>query len=115
MSTAGGTVVATDRLMTFSLSVPDVTRIANEAIQAEHAGLDVVGVTHGEGGGQYAEVILRVQGCHKGPCQVSLGVFRDVSESALLAEITQKVRAHVHEHGRGESDARTAALASPRV
>ena len=91
--------------MTFSLSVPDVTRIANEAIQAEHAGLDVVGVTHGEGGGQYAEVILRVQGCQKYPCQVSLGVFRDVSESALRAEIAQKVRAHVDERGRGAGDA----------
>ena len=113
MSTAGGTLIATCRLMTVSLSVPDVTRIANEAIQAEHAGLDVVGVTHGEGGGQYAEVILRVQGCRKHPCQVSLGVFRDVSESVLRAEITQKVRAHVHE--RGEGDARTAAHASPHT
>ena len=104
-------MIATRRLMTVSLSVPDVTRIANEAIQAEHAGFDVVGVTHGEGGGQYAEVILRVQGCNKHPCQVSLGVFRDVSESVLRAEITQKVRAHVH--GRGEGDARAAAHASP--
>lgn len=84
--------------MTVSLSVPDVTRIANEAIQAEHAGLDVVAVTHGEGGGQYAEVILRVHGCQTHPCQMSLGVFRDVSESALRAEIAQKVRRHVDEH-----------------
>jgi hypothetical protein len=91
--------------MTVSLSVPDVTRIANEAIQAEQAGFDVVGVTHAEGGGQYAEVILRALGCHEHPCQVSLGVFRDVSESALRAEIARKVRAHVAGHGRGNVDA----------
>ena len=97
--------------MTVSLSVPDVTRIATEVIRAEHAGLEVIAVTHGEGGGQYAEVILRVQGCHKHPCQVSLGVFRDVSEATLRAEIAQKVRAHVEEHGRGADDGHTPAHA----
>ena len=85
--------------MTCPLSVPDVTRIANEAVRAEHAALDVVGVTRGEGGGQYAEVILRERGCQEEPCRVALGVFRDVSESALRAEIAHKVRHHINEHG----------------
>lgn len=97
--------------MTLSLSGPDVTRIATEVVREEHARLDVVGVIVGEGGGQYTEVILRVQGCQKHPCQVALGVFRDVSESALRAEIAHKVRQHVEEHGRGEGDARTVAHA----
>jgi hypothetical protein len=67
-------------------------------VRAEHAALDVVGVTVSDGEGKYTEVILRVQGCQKQPCQVALGVFRDVSESALRVEIAQKVRQHIDEH-----------------
>ena len=84
--------------MPISLSMSDIKRIANDAIRAEHAALEVVGVTFGEGGGKYTEVLLRVQGCQQNPCQVSFGVFRDVTEAVLREEIAQKVRQHVSEH-----------------
>lgn len=86
----------------FSLSVADVTRVATDAVRQVNSGLEVVGVMLGGGGGEYAEVLLRVQGCQQLPCQVSLGVFRDVSEQALHQEIVEQVRRHMTEHPRGE-------------
>ena len=88
--------------MVSSMSVTEITRVATEVARAEAPGLEVIGVSHAGGDGTYAEVLLRVRGCHKEPCQVSLGVFRDVSESDLRAEIGQKLRRHSEERRPGD-------------
>ena len=80
------------------LSVTDVTRVATEAARAEAPGLEVVGVSFSGDGGDYAEVLLRVQGCRENPCQISLGVFRSLSEPALREEIGEKLRRPADEH-----------------
>jgi hypothetical protein len=83
-----------------SLSVTDVSRVAAEAVDAEVSGLEVMGVFPAGSDSDYAEVLIRVQGCRNEPCQMALGVFRDVSESELREEIAGKVRRHFEEHHR---------------
>jgi len=80
------------------LNVTDVTRIASAAAREQSPDLEVTGVTFGAGGGDYAEVLLNVRGCRQEPCRMSLGVFRNMSEPQLHAEIADKLRRHVEEH-----------------
>lgn len=81
------------------LNLTEITRIAAEAAREQSTDLHVVGVTLGEGEGDYAEVLLNISGCVKAPCRMSLGVFRNTPEPALHAEIAEKLRRHVEGHG----------------
>ena len=74
-----------------SLNITDVTRIATEAARQLSPRLHVVGVT-GAGDGDYAEVVVDIDECLKEPCRLSLGVFRNTSESLLHREITLKLQ-----------------------
>lgn len=74
-----------------SLNISDVTRIATEAARQLSPRLHVVGVT-GAGDGDYAEVVVDIDECRKEPCRLSLGVFRNTSESLLHHEITLKLQ-----------------------
>ncbi len=75
-----------------SLNLSDVTRIATEAAAQLSSRLRVVGVTHGAGDGDYAEVVVDVVEGHKEPSRLSLGVFRNTSASMLRLEIADKLR-----------------------
>ena len=44
------------------------------------------------------EVLVNIRGCSASPCQVAIGTFRDLSESALGAEIARKLREHLDAH-----------------
>ena len=82
-----------------SLNIAAVTRIAKEAARAESNSLEVAGVTLGGGAdSDYVEVLVNVHGCSASPCQVSVGTFRDPSESALRVEIARKLREHLDSH-----------------
>ena len=82
-----------------SLNIAAVTRIAKEAARAESETLEVAGVTLGGGAdSEYVEVLVNVHGCSASPCQVSVGTFRDLSESALRVEIARKLREHLDSH-----------------
>jgi hypothetical protein len=78
--------------MLSSLSLADVTRVANEAVKQGAPGYEVVGVTVNDGHGDYVEVLIRVLDCERQPCMVSVGIFRDVGETALRKEITEKLK-----------------------
>ena len=82
-----------------SLSVEQVTRAAKAAARAASPALDVVGITLGGGAsGGYVEILVTVRGCRMAPCQIHVGAFRDVSDSALESEIEGKLREHLAAH-----------------
>ena len=82
-----------------SLNVADVTRIAQEAARSQSDKLRVMGVTVGDGDGDYAEVIIDLEECRAHPCRVSVGVFRNASPDAVRDEIVKHLERHVREHG----------------
>ena len=59
----------------------------------------MIGVTLSAGGGDYVEVLLSLHGCRLAPCQMSLGVFRNMPELELRAEFAKKLKRHLEEHG----------------
>ena len=78
------------------LNVAEMTRIAIEAAREQSDALEVLGVT--SGGGDYVEVLLSIHGCRLAPCQVSLGVFRNMPEPEIRAELAKKLRRHLEEN-----------------
>jgi hypothetical protein len=77
------------------VSLKTVSDIANEVIRKQDDRLEVVGVSPGVGDGAYTEIMIVVNGCRKNPCNISLGVLRDVSEEELRVTIAQKLREHM--------------------
>jgi hypothetical protein len=75
-----------------SLNITDVTRIAIAVARQLSPRLRVIGVTSGSRNGDYAEVVVDIDECRNEPCRVSLGVFRNTSESVLQHEIEDKLR-----------------------
>ena len=78
-----------------TLNVNEVTRIAAEAAREMSPRLQVVGVTFGAGDGDYAEILIDIEGCQNEPCRVSVGVFRNSTESELHDEIAQNLQRRV--------------------
>ena len=76
-------------------SATDVSGIASQVAQELSDDLAVTGVTISGGDTGYAEVHLIVRGCHVQPCNLTVSVFRDVSEHALRDEITSNLRVHL--------------------
>ena len=81
-----------------TLNVTDIKRIAAAAAQQVSPALKVLGVTLNAGGSDYVEIMLEISGCRTEPCQLVVGVFRNVSESALTTEIAGKLRGHLLSH-----------------
>jgi hypothetical protein len=81
--------------VTVRVSLRTVSEIASEVIRTQNDRLEVVGVSPGEGDGAYTEIMIVVNGCRKNPCNISLGVLRDVSEDDLRITIAEKLREHL--------------------
>jgi hypothetical protein len=81
--------------LTLRVSLKTVSDIASEVIRRQNDRLEVVGVSPGEGDGAYTEIMIVINGCRKNPCNISLGVLRDVSEDDLRVTIAQKLREHL--------------------
>ena len=81
-----------------TMSAAEVSRIVKAAARRASPRLEVVGVTVNKGGSGYVEVLVDIDGCRAEPCQVVLGVFRDVSEAALESTVTEQLRKHVAAH-----------------
>lgn len=71
-----------------------VAKIAADVARQHDHRLRVMGVSPGEGEGNYTEIMIVVQGCRQTPCAISLGVLRDVPEGELRATIAGKLRDH---------------------
>jgi hypothetical protein len=74
--------------------VDDVTRIAREAASEHSHAIKIAGVVLG-GEGNYVEILVNLEGCHAEPCQLSLGVFRNASESMLKNAVSEQLRRHL--------------------
>jgi arsenate reductase len=96
--TPAGTPIATSTSM-HALTVTDVTRIATEAAREQSADLQIVAVTLG-GEGNYAEVIIDIEGCRSEPCRFSVGGFRDALPATVHDEIAGQMPKHMRDHGR---------------
>ena len=77
------------------VSLKTVSDIASDVAKAQNDRLQVVGVSPAEGGGAYTEIMIVVNGCRENPCNISLGVLRDVSEAELRSTIEAKLREHL--------------------
>ena len=80
------------------LDVTAVTRIAREAARREALPLEVLGAVLGGGDSDYVEILVNFTGCATDPCQLTIGVFRNVSERILTDEIAARLRQHVDAH-----------------
>jgi hypothetical protein len=81
-----------------TMSVTEISRVARAAARRTSPQLDVVGVTINAGGSDYVEIVVDIRGCHRESCQIVLGVFRNVTEGALEAAITEQLREHLAAH-----------------
>jgi hypothetical protein len=79
------------------MSMTEVRRIAAEVAHEESPSLEVSGI-HINGGSGYSEVLMTIRGCRTEPCQIAVGVFRDLPEPALRQEIATALRRHLSEH-----------------
>jgi hypothetical protein len=77
------------------VSLKTVSDIANVVAREQNDRLEVVGVSPGGGDGAYTEIMIVVNGCRRNPCNISLGVLRDVSEAELRSTIAEKLREHL--------------------
>ena len=77
-----------------AINLDKVTQAATEAARDSAVPLRVVGIVP-EGGSDYVEIVLRVEGCHKDPCQIQLGVMRDAPLDALRAQIREQLQRHL--------------------
>jgi hypothetical protein len=80
---------------TMSLSIHEVTVIAQRAAAKTSPSLSVSGVTLAGGeGSEYVEILISDDGCEVPPCRVAIGAFRDVEPNRLEETIAQALRTH---------------------
>lgn len=79
------------------LSVAEVARIAAEAALLTSPRLEISGVNLA-GGSDYSEVLVTVRGCRSHPCQIAVGIFRDVPEAELRDQIEASLKKHLSDH-----------------
>ena len=77
------------------LTLPEVQRIAAE-VAAEHDSTFEVAVSRGQGDSAYTELILTLTGCSAEPCQMLIGVERDVSEVVVRTVVEEHLREHLN-------------------
>ena len=77
------------------LDLEDIRRITADVIAASSLPVNLQGVVNGNSDSAYTEVLIKVDGCHVEPCQLTLGVFRTTPEPDLRLEIERKLRDHL--------------------
>ena len=78
----------------------DVTRIARQAVFDQALPLEIVGVLLSGPGSGYVEILVNLDDCAGDPCQFLIGVFRNLSESALITDIATRLRRLHEKHPR---------------
>ena len=82
-----------------SLSLPELTRIA-EIVAAEHdAHLQVVGVQSSDRDTGRVELLVTIAGCHDEPCTLLLNLPRQ-DRARFERELSSQLRAALHAHHR---------------
>ena len=80
------------------LHVSDVTRIARQAVFDHALPLEVVGVLRSGPGSGYVEILVNLDGRTADPRQFLIGVFRNLSESALVTDIASRLLRLYEDH-----------------
>ena len=81
-----------------TLTIDTVTRIATEVAREQSSPVRVVGTVLSSRGSQYAEIVVSIEGCHREPCQLQLGVFRNVDVQTLRIQIADQLLRHLASH-----------------
>ena len=80
-----------------SLSLEAITAISRTVALEHGRALTVVGVTATDGGSDRSEVLITLDGCHKGPCRLLLNVDRADGlefETSLRAQLIEALSKH---------------------
>ena len=86
-----------------ALKLTDVRRIAGEVARKQNPSLEVV-AARAEDNSAYTEVFLTLHGCAVDPCQITLSLSRDVSESEFRQAVDARLREHLHEHDTAQAE-----------
>jgi hypothetical protein len=78
-----------------TLTVDTVTRIATEVAREQSPPVRIVGTVLSSRGAEYAEIVVSIEGCHQEPCQLQLGVFRNVDVQTLRGQIADQLLRHL--------------------
>ncbi len=85
--------------MVIVLTVDQVARLAREAAAETSPDLRVTDVMlGGKADSAYVEVLVSIEGCRGGVCQVSVGAFRNVTAADLRRQLADKLQEHLTSH-----------------
>ena len=77
------------------VNLSEVVRIARDAARQQSLPVEGAGAVAGGADGRYVEILVSIDGCASEPCQVEVGVFRDVPEARLRQEIGARLRQYI--------------------
>ena len=80
-----------------SLAIAELIDLSRSITDELAGALRVAAVTATEGGTDRAEILLTIEGCHAGPCQVMVNVTRS-DRSACEQELRAKLHAALSKH-----------------
>jgi len=78
------------------LALSELTRITEAAVRDQNPALTVVGIASADLESGRAEILIRVSGCHREPCTLSVNVSRDPEsfERDLATQLRSALEAH---------------------
>ncbi|MGH9239013.1 MAG: hypothetical protein ACRD3G_13315 [Vicinamibacterales bacterium] len=79
------------------LAVRTVAQIAVEAVREASPDLTVAGVMPGDGGTNYVEILINVEGWDSDGSQITVGAFRNTGPAAFKKQISDSIQRRLHE------------------
>jgi hypothetical protein len=79
------------------MSLPEVERLARQAVSEHSLPLEIVGVVRGGSDSDYVEILVTIDRCPTDPYRFSLGVFRNAPEAVVRQEIATLLKRHVED------------------
>ena len=76
------------------IGIDEIERMVRTAAKEHHLPLQVVGASF-DGGSDYVELVVNVDGCVLPPCRFSIAVFRNESARAIYRDIAELLERHV--------------------
>ena len=80
-----------------SINLAEITSLSHALVQQHGGGLAVATVVAIEGGTERVEIIVTIDGCHKGSCRFPVNVSR-ASGADFNREFTQKLKDALQKH-----------------
>src|SRR5262245_13219749 len=89
------------------LTLPEIRRIASDVAREQDPALEVVGAMAAGNELLYSEVILSIRGCRVEPCQLMIGVNRNLSEIECRDAMRAGLKRHIAVHRMANKPAST--------